>query len=129
VPITVSWGNPQKTIIHSSLNEAWTLEESHTMIDEMYALTSSVSYTVHVILDFTRSQSSPAKLLTTGSHIEKRKVPNSGISVIVKANGFLKAISQLVMKLFVNNGKLYFVDTVAEAYKIIEQHEQTQVKN
>src|SRR5258705_2641822 len=112
MPIEVSWGDPQKTIIHSALNEVWTLEDGHNMIDEMYQLTSSVNYTVHVILDFTNSQSSPAKLLSAGNHIEKRSSPNMGVTIIVKANGFIKAISQLIMKLFVRDGKLYFVDTL-----------------
>ena len=128
MPIEVSWGNPQKTIIHSTLNEIWTLEHGHNMIDEMYKLTSSVNHTVHVILDFTNSQSSPAKLLSAGNHIEKRSSPNMGVTIIVKANGFIKAISQLIMKLFVRDGKLYFVDTLDEAYQIVAQYEQTQIK-
>ena len=128
MPIQVSWGNPQQTIIHSAFNQTWTLEDGHNMIDEMYKLTSSVSHPVHVIIDFTNSQSSPAKLLTIGNHIQKRSTPNMGISIIVKANGFLRAISQLIMKMFVKNQKLYFVNTLDEARKIIEQYEQASVK-
>ena len=128
MPIEVSWVDDRKTIIHSALNEAWTLEDSHNMIDEMYKMTTSVNHTVHVILDFTRSQSSPAKLLSVGNHIEKRSSPNAGLSFVVKANGFLKAMTQLIMKLFVRDGKLYFVDTLDEAYQIIAQYEQTSVK-
>lgn len=129
MPIQVSWGDPQKTIIHSEFNEAWTLEDAHNMIDEMYTMTSSVNHTVHVIIDFTRSQSSPAKLLTAGSHIEKRSSPNTGISIVVKANGFLRVMTQLITKMFVNGSKLYFVDTADQAYQVIEQHEQTHVKS
>ena len=128
MPIVVSWGNPEKTVLEAAFNEAWTLEDSHNMIDEMYKMTSSVDHTVHVIMDFTRSQSSPAKLLSAGNHIEKRASPNSGVSVIVKANAFMKAITQLIMKMFVSNGKLYFVNTLDEAYQAIAEYEQTQVK-
>ena len=126
--IAVSWVDAKKTIIVSSFNGEWTLEDSHNMIDEMYKLMTSVSHNVHVILDFTNSLSSPAKMLSSGSHIEKRSSPNTGLSVIVKANGFIKAISQLIMKLFVRDGKLHFVDTVDEAYQIITQYEQSSVK-
>jgi hypothetical protein len=129
MPIVVTWGNPEKTIIVSAFNGEWMLEDSHNMIDEMYKMTSSVTHTVHVVLDFTNSLSSPAKMLSSGSHIEKRKSSNSGVSIIVKANGFIKAITQLIMKLFVSNGKLYFVDTLDEAYQIVAQYEQTSVKN
>jgi hypothetical protein len=126
MPINVSWGNLEKTVVYTEFVENWTLEDNHNMIDAMYALNSSVSHTVHNILDFTRSTSSPARLLTSGNHIEKRSVSNTGISVIVKANGFVKAMAQLIMKMFVSNQKLYFVDTLAEAYDIIAQHEQAE---
>ncbi|MEO8609275.1 MAG: hypothetical protein ABI690_15395 [Chloroflexota bacterium] len=129
MPINVSWGNAQKTIIVSAFNGEWALEDSHNMIDEMYKLTSSVSHNVHVVLDFTNSLSSPAKMLSSGNHIEKRSSSNTGLSIIVKANGFIKAISQLIMKLFVSNGKLFFVDTIAEAFQMIEQYERTEVKS
>ena len=129
MPIVVSWGNSEKTVVESAFNEAWTLEDGHNMIDEIHAMTSSVDHTVHVIMDFTRSQSSPAKMLSAGNHIEKRASANSGLSIIVKANAFMKAITQLIMKMFVSNGKLYFVDTLDEAYEIIADYEQTRVKS
>src|SRR5690349_8150109 len=110
MPIDVSWGNPEKTIVVSAFNGEWSLEDSHNMIDEIYKMNSSVTHTVHVVMDFTRSLSSPAKMLSSGNHIEKRSSENSGISIIVKANGFIKAMTQLIMKLFVKEGKLYFVD-------------------
>jgi hypothetical protein len=127
MPIEVFWGNPEQTIVCSRFGETWTLEDSHHMIDEMHRLTSSVSQTVHNILDFTDSRVSPTRLLTSGSHIEKRTVPNSGISVIVKANGFVKAMAQLITKMFMKDTKIHFVDSLDDAYDIIEQYEAAHV--
>src|SRR5689334_13723089 len=127
MPIEVSWGNPEKTVVYTALKEIWTLEDNHNMIDDMYKLTTSVTHTVHIMLDFTTSQSSPAKLLTSGNHIEKRKADNTGISVIIKANGFVKAMAQLMMKMFLKDSKLFFADTREEAFQIIEQYEQAHI--
>ena len=128
MPITVSWGNPEKTAVYAVFGENWTLEEAHTMIDEMYALTSSVNHTVHTIMDFTDSHSSPAKLLTTGRHIENRTVPNSGVSVIVKANAFMKTMSQVITRLFLKETPMYFAESREEAFQIIERHERVNAK-
>ena len=129
MPIEVSWGNPQKTVVYTVFGETWTLEENHQMIDDMYKLTTSVTHTVHIVMDFTYSKTSPAKLLSAGRHIEKRAVPNSGISVFVKANSFLKAIAQVIMKMFMKDTKLYFADSLEEAYQIIEERGQASVKS
>lgn len=129
MPIQVSWGNPEKTIVHSVFSEEWTLEEAHNMIDDMHKLTSSVDYTVHSILDFTTSKTSPTRILSMGQHIEKRKVPNTGVAVIVKANNFIKAIAQLVTKMFVRNTNTYFADSLEEAYQIIQKYEQSSTKS
>ena len=129
MPIEVSWGNPQKTVVYTVFGETWTLEENHQMIDDMYKLTTSVTHTVHIIMDFTHSKTSPAKLLSAGRHIEKRSVPNSGISVFVKANSFLKAIAQVMMKMFMKDVKLYFADSLEEAYQIIEQRGQASIQS
>ncbi|MBZ0289918.1 MAG: hypothetical protein K8I30_20005 [Anaerolineae bacterium] len=126
--IEVFWGNPEQTIVCSRFGEMWTLEDTHQMIDDMHALTSSVTHTVHTILDFTDSRVSPTRLLSSGNHIEKRSVPNSGISVIVKANGFVKAMAQLITKMFIKDVKVFFVDSLDDAYNIIEQYEAAHVK-
>jgi hypothetical protein len=129
MPIKVSWGNPEQSIIVSRFIEEWTLEDAHNMIDEMYSMTSSVNHAVHVVIDFTHSLSSPAKLLTAGNHIEKRSSHNTGISIVVKANGFLRAMTQLITKMFVSDTKLYFANTLDEAYQLVAQHEQSHVKS
>ncbi len=122
--IQVAWGNPEKTIALSTFGESWTVEEAHQMIEDMYALTTSVDHTVHTVLDFSQSRSSPTKLMSTGQHVQKRQVPNSGVSVVVKANSFLKAISQVIMKVFVKDQQFFFADSLDEAYRIIAKYEQ-----
>ena len=125
MPITSEWGNPQKTIIHSVFDPVWTLDEYHGMIDTMHKMVISVDHPVHFISDFTNSNASPAKLLSTGRHIENTKTENSGINVIVNANGFLKAMANVSQRLFLKDVQIYFADSVEEAYQIVAKHEQT----
>ena len=127
--ILVSWGNPEKTIALATFGDSWTVEEAHQMIEDMYKLTTSVDHTVHTVLDFSNSRSSPTKLMSTGQHVQKRTVPNSGVSVVVGANSFLKAISQMIMKLFVKDQPFFFASTFEEAKRIIAQYEQAHSGN
>ena len=68
---------------------------------------------------------SPAKLLSTGRHIENTMTENSGINVIVNASGFLKAMANVSQRLFLKDVQLYFANSLEEAYQIVEKHEQT----
>jgi hypothetical protein len=125
MPIKSEWGNPQKTIIHSVFGETWTLDEYHAMIDTMHKMVVSVDHPVHFISDFSKSKASPAKLLSTGRHVENTMTQNSGINVIVNANGFLKALANVSQRMFLKDVQLYFADSVEEAYQIVEKHDQT----
>jgi hypothetical protein len=129
MPIKVSWDNPQKSVIRAVYDQVWTLEDYHAMIDEMHKMVISVENTVHFISDFTHSRSSPSKLLSTGRHVENTMTPNSGINVIINASGFLKAMAQVSMRLFLKDVQIYFADSLEEAYKIIEQHEQAKMRS
>lgn len=128
MPIQVSWANDQKTVILSVFGEDWTLEEYHNMIDDMYKMTTSVKHTVHTINDFSNNRSSPTKLLSTGRHVENRKVPNSGMGIIVNANPFIKAMGQVSMRLFLKDLNIQFVKSIEEAYQVIAKYEQASVK-
>ena len=123
MPIQTEWGNPQKTVIHSVFGETWTLDEYHAMIDTMHKMVISVDHPVHFISDFSSSKASPAKLLSTGRHVENTMTENSGINVIVNANGFLKAMASVSQKLFLKDVKIYFADSMEEAYQIIGRYD------
>ena len=117
------WGDSQKTIIHTIFDGNWTLEEYHKMIDEMHTMVLSVDHTVHFISDFSASRSSPAKLLSAGRHMENTKTKKrTGISVMVKADPFLKAIASVAQKMFLKDTKMYFCNSIEEAYLIAEKH-------
>jgi hypothetical protein len=128
MPIQVEWGNTQKTIIHSTFSESWTLDEYHGMIDAMHKLVITVDHPVHFVSDFSNSKASPAKLLSTGRHVENTMTENSGINVVVNASGFLKAMANVSQKLFLKDVQIYFADSIEEAHQLIAQHEQANTR-
>ena len=123
--INSEWDNPQKTIIRSVFGETWTLDDYHAMIDTMHKMVITVDHPVHFISDFTKSKTSPAKLLSTGRHIENTMTENSGINVVVNANSFLKAMANVSKRMFLKDIEIYFASTVEEARHIIATYEQT----
>ncbi len=123
MPIDLFWDDPQQTILHSQFGETWTLEEYHDAIDQMYEMISSVPHRVHIVSDFSRSRSSPAKLLSIGAHIENRKAINSGINVIIGATSFLKSMLQVAQRLYLIDTEIYLANSVEEAYQLIQQHQ------
>ena len=124
MPIHVSWANEQQTIIHTIYDGVWTLSDFHATVDTMYDLATSVDHTVHFILDFRASNSSPAKFFSAGRHVENKKAPNTGISVIVGANSFLNAMLRMAEKLFLRDFSIHPADTLEEAEEIIRKYEQ-----
>ena len=123
MPIHVHWDNPEKTVIHCEYEPKWTLEEFHAMIDESYKLMTSVNHTVHLISNFTKSRAVPSRMLSIGGHVEKANPPNTGLSIIVGAGSFVKALIEIASKTFLRDKNLYAVKTIDEAYAIIKQHQ------
>jgi hypothetical protein len=122
MPVEVSWGNPEKTVIYSTYSEMWTLEEHHAAIDQIHSMVMSVGHTVDFIGDFSKSRSSPAKLVSSGRHMENVKTSNTGINVIVNASPFIKAMAQVVLRMFLKDVTTYFANSREEAYQMIERH-------
>jgi len=124
MPIRVSWGTPEKNVVVCEFEGIWTLADYHNMIDEMHVMITSVDHTVHTISDFTKNGVSPAQLLSTGRHADSRKSPNTGINVMVKANPFIKALTPMYKKMFLKDIEVYFADTLADAFQLIQTHQQ-----
>lgn len=122
MPIELFWGNSEQTVLYAQFGETWTLEEFHTLIDEMYEMISAARHTVHIINDFSRSRSSPNRLLSLGPHIERRKAINTGIHIIIGATAFLKSMIHAAQRMYLTDSRIYLVNSVDEAYQIIQEY-------
>ncbi|MBZ0287902.1 MAG: hypothetical protein K8I30_09835 [Anaerolineae bacterium] len=122
MPIELFWGDEQQTILHCQFPEMWTLEDYVASIDQMHEMIrSQAPRTVHILSDFSRSRSSPPRLLSTGTHIEKRRAVNMGINIIVGANGFIKSMLQAAQRMYLIDTRIHMVNSVEEAYVLIAQ--------
>lgn len=128
MPIEISWGDPQQTILYCQFGEMWTLDEQRTVIDEMYRLISAMPHTVHIINDFTLSRFTPPRMLSIGPYIESHRAVNTGINIVVGATVFIKSILQAAQRMYLINIEMHMVNTVEEAYAMLaERQRRTQV--
>ena len=125
--IDVRWDNSAKTIIYADFDAEWTLDDFHHMIDQIYTLNTSVTHQVFLISDYSKSRVPPRQWLSTGSHIEKRKSTNTELSIVVGANPFVKVMLNVAQKLFLKGMRICAVDTLPEAYLLIETQNRQRV--
>ncbi len=123
--VDIAWDNAEKTIIKVTFDQQWETGDMFRIINKGTSMMLTVTHKVDSIFDFTHSLVSPSKLLSTLERMEETHNDNERLLIIVRANGYLKSLSKvaklLAPKTFAN---LYFVDTIAEAYIIIEQQQQ-----
>jgi hypothetical protein len=123
MPIQVTWGNPEKTILLETVEGEWTLADVYAMLKQANTMIASVPHTVDVIADLTNSQFTPNNLFSALNDAQRNQPYNTGLIIAVKANRYLKAIADVAMKLWPETAQHYrFVDTVEQAYQLIEEN-------
>lgn len=120
MPTEVKWADPEKTILLETINGEWTLADVFTLMETASKMITEVSHKVDIIADLTNARFSDANLLHTLSRLQRLQPSNTGRVVVVKANAYLKALtnvaSQLAPKTIAN---IQFVNTIEEAYAIL----------
>lgn len=123
MPITVEWGNAEQSIIVIRYEGRWDVKDMHAGLDKVFDMLSTVHHTVDSIVDMTQSKSSPTNLLAAAGRVE-RKAPNTGRTVIVAVNTYLKAIADIARYVAPKTvGRTYFVKTLEEAYQVLSVNE------
>lgn len=124
MPASVDWENAEKTIIRQRLMGDWTFEEYMASARQTQAMTGSVSHTVHVIIDFSESQSHPTKMLAAGTTLDRNFPANQGLLFSVQCPPYIRALFEVMSKLYPKIGQNSFeVHTVEEALAIIQARE------
>ncbi len=126
MPMKVIWDDENQTIIRQIYTGVVTTEDYYAAIDEFALLASSVTHTVHSIMDRREIQ------VVTGSYMNalrygNGKMPdNLGLRVIINANGMTKMMinigTRIAPRLVAN---IHFVNTLEQAYEVIASHQQT----
>jgi hypothetical protein len=129
MPITAQWDNQERTIIRYHAQGAWELDEYSRANFHTWSMIDSVSHPVHVIVDFTHASGFPKNLLsfasTTNSQIHSRQ----NLIIGVKVSPYLQTVVKLAVRVFPRLGhNLFFTQTLAQAYEIIQQHDTQAVR-
>ena len=102
----------------------WTWDEFYPAINEMTALLDKRDTIVHQIIDLRSSAHLPAGALRHLSSIKYTDHPRLGITVILGANTFLRAMASMMMRLRPSLGqKLVFARTLEEAQTHLAQRQ------
>ena len=123
--IKVSWDNPEKTVIRQDISGYWTAEEYVDSVLEMYDTMKTVTQTVDIIVDMTQIRNFPTRMLASAPRFNTQLPPNRGLTIGINVPRHLVSIVRIALRLYPRLGRnLNFVNTVEDAYNIIERYRQ-----
>ena len=125
MPVTVTWDNPNRTILSQQFSGRWTWDEFYRVTyDQTCHMMFSAPHTVHVIADIEHSSytTSMSGALTQVRNVALAYPDNWGALVLVNSRPFLTILMGLFKRTYPDLAERIFVATSrAEAYAIIEQ--------
>jgi hypothetical protein len=124
--ITVNWDDDAKTIIRTTFEGRWTLEEFWQAVQAQYALMDSINYKANFISDFSRSSMLPSGALSHARRlINTKQHPNTGpTSVVVGASRFIEGFFGLFSRLYddaAQKHRILFAPTVEAGRALLAQ--------
>ena len=131
--VQVQWDNEEQKIVRYKFEQGWAWPDLHHALDEAGKLINTVSHRVDVIMDISNANLVPQGALSQINRAYNNpKPPNIGITIIVAPNSFMSAMVNMAKKIWGNKTEwqLEFVNTIGEAYQIINANEaKEQTKN
>lgn len=121
--VQVQWDNEEHKIVRYTFQRGWSWPDLHHALDEAGKLINTVSHRVDVIMDISSANLVPQGALSQINRAYNNpKPPNIGVTVIVAPNSFMSAMVSMAKKIWGNktNWQLEFVQTIGEAYQIIQ---------
>lgn len=126
--IHVMWDNDEKTVVRYVYEGRWTWEDFEAARREAAELLKTVNHQVDVIVDVQDSKLLPNSAISRGRELSKSDptvFANEGITVIVGASTFVRAMYDMTVKIYpalTQKQGYRFVKGLAEARSLIEQH-------
>jgi hypothetical protein len=127
--ITVSWDNPEQTIVRYEYSGQWTVGELTNAMREVQSLMDLVSHRVDVIIDMRESKFMPNSALSLGRNAIMRKHPNQGKSVIIGASNFARTLYNVFRQVYrtsFDESAYSFADNLEEARLYLRKETVTQ---
>ncbi|MBI5671091.1 MAG: hypothetical protein HZC41_24105 [Chloroflexi bacterium] len=130
MPMTVRWGDSDLTILHYTVSGIWSWEEFFNTIEYGRKMREQRgSEPVRVIVDFSETHHLPTGAVSHFGNLFRRGAPSTDQVervIIVKPGRFLAAIADILLKLNPKAvSKVTFVDSIAEAYALLGQSQES----
>jgi hypothetical protein len=121
--ITITWDNPDQTIIRETFTGRWTWEEFIDVCGRQApAMMKTVPHTVHIISDFRESTPLPlGGAISQARNVTKNMPPNWGLLVVVSNNSLVSALVNVFSHAYSRGigAHAHAVKTMDEAYALI----------
>lgn len=125
MPVTNAWADETKTVLINDFQGQWTWDEFEAGVLRGYEMINGVSHPVYVIAkNFTNTPKGNA--MTAFKRVEN--FPDNLVLLIIHSQGF-NPIGRILINAFLRvygrqAGKVMYVDSMENAYKVIEKHQQ-----
>lgn len=125
MPVAMDWATPERTLIVTKFMGTWSVDDIHRMLTKRNSMMECVTHQVHQIMDMTESTASPNNLLSVVGRLELPPNQKGSLVLIVNASPYIKSVLGIMQKMAPQVFKdVHFMNSVAEAYSAIEQHNQ-----
>jgi len=123
MPVTVEWGNAEKTILHVKFTRPWNWDEYYPIYADGYAMIETVTHKVNIIMDFSKSDGRlPANALTHFRKAASNSHPRRGVVIITSPRMMLvKTMVNMIQKVGLIKTPLLFADTLEEAFATLKR--------
>lgn len=121
--ISVSWDNPDKTVICYRMVGRWSWDEFYVIWQDSMVMIRSVTHQVNGIVDLSQSVGMPQGALLKTAYMLRNQPANAGLTIIVNGGDFVNLLIGSLKRVAPREGRhLGIALTVEAARKIITEY-------
>lgn len=131
MPIEVDWGNQEETLIVMKINGKWTSEEFNRAMSQLSELSKSKSYQPTLMADLRYAMYTPVGFLSTLRAAMRSREEMIDCAIVVTTSGLWQKMIDIIEQASTLRVTipLHFVETIDEAYALLEQQDQDNSDN
>lgn len=118
--VSVSWGNPERTIILLTIDGRWGWEEVGDANNEINSMLQGVEYTVNIIVDARNTSLVPNDYVGNIRRLTVNPDPRVERVIVVGANRLSVSVFDILRSVYAHLvERIQFVPTINDAYAIL----------